>query len=80
MVVEARPGEKCFVRVARQIQFGPSGKTDFPALEELTPEQSRLEIVNLVYIDPKKIFSPVVSREDPFQHQWPKLKTRSPGQ
>jgi hypothetical protein len=27
-VVDTRPNEKTFVRVARQIEFGPSGKVD----------------------------------------------------
>jgi hypothetical protein len=75
-VVEAHAERKCFVRVARQIEFGPSGKTDIPALEVVPSEDAHRDIVNLVYVNPKKIFSTAVSKEDPFLHQRPKLKTR----
>ena len=73
-VVKAAAGGKYFVRVERIIEIGPSGKTGVPSLELRSAEQSRSEIVNLVYLGPKKIFSPVVSKEDPFLHERPKLK------
>lgn len=76
-VVDARAGGKFFVRVARQIEVGPSRKTDIPALEVMSSEDAQHDIANLVYVNPKKIFSPVVSKEDPFLHQRPKLKTRT---
>ena len=75
IVVEASLGRDSFVRVTRQIEFGPSGKTGFPALEVMSPEQAHPEVV-LVYIERKKMFSAKVSKEDPFLHQRPKLKPR----
>src|SRR5215469_16091121 len=79
-VVVARTGQDAFVRVARQIEVGPSGKNENPVLEVLSPEQARLDMVNLAYVRPKKGFSPSVSKEDPFLHERPKLKTRSGSQ
>jgi hypothetical protein len=66
-----------FVRVGREIEIGPSGKTSIPVLEDLSPEQARLDMINLVYVSPKKIFSTSVSEGDPFLQQRPKLKTRN---
>jgi len=66
-----------FVRVGREIEIGPSGNTSIPVLEDLSPEQARLDMINLVYVSPKKIFSPSVSEGDPFLQQRPKLKTRN---
>jgi hypothetical protein len=74
-IVEASSGRDSFVRVARHIEFGPSGKIDVPALEVMSPEQAQPDIVNLVYLNPKRIFSPAVSKVDPFLNQRPKLKT-----
>ena len=79
-VVEASSDRESFVRVAAQIELTPSGKTDIPALEVMSPEQAHPEVVNLVYVERKRIFSPVVSKEDPFVHQHPKLKTRGSNQ
>ena len=79
-VVDASSSRNSFVRVARQIEFGPSGKTDIPALEIMSPEQAQPEVVNLVYLDPKKIFSSAVSKVDPLSQQRPKLKTRGSSQ
>jgi hypothetical protein len=79
-VVEASPDRESFVRVARQIELLPSGKTDIPALEVMSAEQARPEVVNLVYVERKKIFSPSVSKEDPFLRQRPKLKTHGSSQ
>jgi hypothetical protein len=56
---------------------GPSGKNEIPVLEVLSPEQARLDMVNLAYVRPKKVFLPSVSKEGPFLHERPKLKTRS---
>jgi hypothetical protein len=79
-VVAARTGQGAFVRVARQIEVGSSGKSKIPVLEVLSPEQARLDMVNLAYVSPKKVFSPSVSKEDPLLHERPKLKTRSGSQ
>jgi len=75
--VEVRAKGKSFVRVARETEIGPSSKTSIPVLEALSLEQARPDMMNLVYISPKKIFSTSVSQEDPFLQQPPKLKTRS---
>jgi hypothetical protein len=76
IVVDARANEKTFVRGARHIEFGPSGKVDTPVLEIMSPEQGELDLRFLVYVSPKQIFSSAVSKEDPFLQQTPKLKTR----
>lgn len=78
--VDARAREESFVRVGRDIEIGPAGESDIPVLEVLSPEQARLEIINLVYVKAKKIFSSVVSREDPFVRRRPELKTRNSSQ
>lgn len=66
-----------FVRVARETDIGPSGTTNVPVLEDLSPDRARLDMINLVYVSPKKIFSNSVSAEDPFLQQAPKLKART---
>ncbi len=80
IAVEARSSKDVFLRIAREVEIGPSGKSEIPVLEVLSPEQARPEIVNLVYVAPKEIFSPLVNKEDPFLHERPKLKTRSGNQ
>ena len=80
IVVEASSGRESFVRVADQIELTPSGKTEIPALEVMSIEEAHTEVVNLVYIERKKIFSPAVSKEDPYLHRRPKLKTHGSGQ
>ena len=75
--VDVRAKGESFVRVGREIEIGPSGKTTIPVLEDLSPEQARLDMINLVYVSPKKIFSTSVSEGDPFLPQRPKLKTRN---
>jgi hypothetical protein len=76
LVVEARAKGELFVRVARQIEIGPSSKSDTPVLEVLPQEQARLDMANLVYTPPKKIFSDSVRKKDPFLHRRPQLQTR----
>ena len=75
--IDVRAEETSFVRVARETEIGPSGQTSVPVLDDLSREQARLDLINLVYVNPKKIFSTSVSEEDPFLQQRPKLKTRS---
>lgn len=75
--VDVRAKGESFVRVARETEIGPSSKTSISVLEALYLEQARLDMINLVYVSPKKIFSTSVNQEDPFLQQPPKLKTRS---
>lgn len=75
-VVETRAQSRAFVRATRQIQIGPSGNLDISALEVLSAEQAHSDLINLVYVSPKKIFSSVVSKTDPFSNRAPKLKFR----
>lgn len=74
--VEVRANGESFVRVARATVIGPSSKTSIPVLEDLSPDRARLDMINLLYVNPKKVFSTSVSKEDPFLQQQPKLKTR----
>ena len=75
-VVDARAGEDSFVRVGRHIEINQSGKSDIPVLEVESPEQARHELVNLIYIPASKIFSTLVSKQDPSVPARPKLKNR----
>lgn len=73
-VIEARANENFFICVTRHIEIGQSGKVGFPALEVLSAEQARHDLINLVYISPKKIFSSAVSKTDPFSRAAPRLR------
>jgi len=77
LVVDIGASEEAFVRVGRRIEMGPGGTTDSPMLDLPDPEVARLDLVNLVYVAPKKIHSDSVAKTDPFSHQVPKLKTRN---
>jgi len=75
-VVETRAQSRAFVRATRHIQVGPSGKVDISALEVLSAEQAHSDLINLVYVSPKKIFSSLVNKTDPFSNRAPELKSR----
>jgi hypothetical protein len=75
--VDIRAKGELFVRVGREIEIGSSSTTSIAVLQDLSPEQARLDMINLVYVNPKKIFSTSVSGEDPFLQQRPKFKTRN---
>lgn len=74
--VEARAKGESFVRVAREMEVGPSGKASIPVLEDRSAEEAIRDLIHLVYLQPAKIFSTSVSEKDPFAQQPPKLKTR----
>jgi len=71
--VEARSGEKSFLRVGREVD----GQTVMLVLTRMDSTEAGKEMVHLVYIDALKALSKSVPKEDPRDlRQQPELKTR----
>lgn len=71
--VTAKKSEEFFVRLEQHFESA-SGKTTMLALSAKTRSQGRTEIGHLVYLDPGKIYSKLVSREDPILLEEPALQ------
>ena len=73
MFVEARSGEKSFLRVSREVD----GQTVMLVLTKIDSTEAGKEMVHLAYIDAAKALSNSVPKEDPRDlRQQPQLKTR----
>jgi hypothetical protein len=71
--IDARSGEKSFLRLGREID----GQTVMPVLTKVDSTQALKEIVHLAYIDAAKVLSNAVLQADPGDlWQQPRLKTR----
>lgn len=71
--VEIQPGLDVYLRLGWPRQ---QGSAPIPAFHEVRPEHARKEMVNLRYVDSKRIFSDQVAKADPRGR--PKLRMRAP--
>jgi len=73
LVVEAHAGEDAFVRLDWNYSMS---RPPIPVLSQARPEQARLEMKYLTYIDAGKIRSSAVAKTDPREPVSPGFKER----
>ena len=77
LFVEVKAGAESFVRLDQEIEIG---EPPAPVLSNVPPEVARSEMRFVLYIDPKEVLSPSVSKSDPTAHREPQLRTRDENQ